>query len=187
MTPSIVTVLDRAYAGDAIYSPRDIALIEPIANAVAPVVPAAERTLRQSLGSLAASMPAAATDEISGRLKLNTYMTMLEGCDERALAYACRRCLEELDWFPTIQQLKQRMAMYVSPEQHAINLARHIVRCGRREPPEEGSVEPLSLAEIRRLSPELISLGLKVGAITEEQVAEATAEQNEIHDEREAG
>ncbi len=150
--------------------------MEPIARAVAPVAPADRKKVRQSITALAAALPAQATDEVTGRLKLTTYYKRLEGCDEAALAYACRRCLDELDWFPTIHQLKERMARFVSSDQHAINVARYIVRNGKRQVVEE-ACEPWTDEEIRRMSPELRRMGLKLGAITQAQIDKVTAEQ----------
>lgn len=192
-----MTVLDRAHTEGAVYSAAEIALIEPVAQALAPVVPADDRTIRQSLGSLSAVLPSAPTDELVGALRFNTYMKMLAGCDQDALAAACKRCIDELDWFPTVKQLKRRIAEYVSPEQHAINLARYILLSGEREPLTEADVEPLTDEEIRRLKPEYIRLGIKSGGITQEQVdrafaaslseGPAPAEQNEIHEDQATG
>ncbi len=186
LTPSITAVLERAYADGAVYSAADIALIEPVAMAVAPVQVANDRTIRQSIGALAASLPAQATDEFAGRLKLNTYMTMLAGCDERALAAACRRCLRELDWFPTIRQLRERIDAYVSPEQHAIAVARFIMRTGQRERPVEEPGPPLTDVELAGMARTdigraILDIGLKGGMITQEQydAAKAVADSEE--------
>lgn len=168
------TVLARATEEGATFSVGDIALIEPVARAVAPRKPADERTIRQSVGSLAASMPAQATTEIAGRLKLNAYVSVLAGCDEAALAYACRRCMKELDWFPTVHQIEDRLKAYVSPEQHAINVARYILRNGKREVVEE-EAGPVSDAAIRRMSPEIRRMGLGLGHLTQEQIDRALA------------
>lgn len=177
LTPNMRTVLARATERDATFSAAEIALIEPLATAVAPTKPAADRDIRQALGALAAALPAQALDEAGGRLKLATYLTMLRGCDADALAYACRRCLAELDWFPTVRQILDRVRTYVSPEQHAINVARYILANGRREP--ESDVAPMTDDEVRRMSPEMRRLGMACGALTAEQVARATAGMDE--------
>jgi len=171
LTPSVMTVLARAFESSAVFSAQDIALIEPVANAVAVPKPADERFVRQSLGGLSAALPSQATDEISGKLKFNTYKTMLAGYDERALSYACRRCLDELDWFPTVHQLTERMAKWVSPEESAIRRARAIMRTGRRE--VTADAPPITADQIRALKPEFISMGVKAGFITQDQVDEA--------------
>lgn len=150
LTPSETSVLNRAFDPGAIFTAAEIALIEPIARAVTVARPADERTIRRSLGALAAALPAQHRDDVGSKLQLNTYTAMLAGCDERALANACRRCLDELDWLPTIHQLKERMHDWVSPEAAAISRARLILRAGRRvtegqdgEPVEVGDVEAL--------------------------------------------
>ena len=173
LTPSVMTVLARAFESGAVFSAQDIALIEPVAKAVAIAKPADERFVRQSLGGLSAALPSQATDEVSGKLKFNTYMTMFAGYDERALAYACRRCLDELDWMPTVHQLKERMAKWVSPEESAIRRARAIMRTGRREVTAEAP--PISADQIRAMKSDLISMGLAAGFITQDQVDEALA------------
>lgn len=152
-------VLDRAFEPDAVFTAREIALIEPIARAVATPQPAGERYIRQSLGGLSVALPSQATDTVAGTLKLNTYMVMLAGCDERALAYACRRCLDELDWMPTIHQIKDRMAKWVSPEEAAIRRARAIIRAGRRAP-EEGDVAAIPPEEVDRVNAFLRTRGI---------------------------
>jgi hypothetical protein len=171
LTPNVMTVLARAFEPSAVFSAQDIALIEPVARAVAVAQPADERCIRQSLGGLSAALPSQATDEITGNLKFNAYKTMLAGYDERALAYACRRCLDELDWMPTVHQLKERMAKWVSPEESAIRRARAIMRTGRRE--VTGDAPPITADQIRALKPEFISMGVKAGFITQAQVDEA--------------
>jgi hypothetical protein len=130
--PSTRAVLDRAFDCTATFTAADIGLIEPIASAVLARQPATERTIRQSLGTLSAAMPAQAANEAAGKLKLGAYLTMLADYDERAVAYACRRCLGELDWFPTVHQIIERVRDWVSPEQAAVARARAIIRSGRR-------------------------------------------------------
>ena len=174
LTPSVMTVLVRAFEPGAVFSTRDIALIEPVARAVALPQPADVRCVRQSLGGLAAALPSQATDVVKGQLKLATYQTMLEGCDERALSYACRRCLDELDWFPTVHQLKERMSKWVSPEDSAIRRARAIMRTGRRE--VTADAPPITAGQIRAMKPDLRSMGLAAGFITQDQIDDALAE-----------
>lgn len=169
LTPSVRSVLARATDAGAVFSAGDVALIEPIAKAVAPWKPAEERTIRQSIGALSAALPSQATSDIAGRLKLNAYVSALGGCDEAALAYACRRCLKELDWFPTVHQIEERLKAYVSPEQHAINVARYILRNGKRETVEE-PVGPVTDEQVRRMSPEIRRMGLGLGHIPQEQL-----------------
>lgn len=88
LTSNVQTVLARAFEADAVFTAREIALIEPVAKAVAVPQPADEKFLRQSLGGLSAALPSQSTDVVSGNVKLRAYMSMLDGCDERALAYA---------------------------------------------------------------------------------------------------
>jgi hypothetical protein len=143
-------VLERAFDPTAAFTPDEVALVEPIAGAVATVTVADERTVRQSIGSLAAALPSQDAGEAGNRLKLNVYMSMLEGCDERALAYACRRCLDELDWMPTIHQLKERIRAWVSPEAVAISRAKAVLR-GRRVVDVEETLPP-TIGDVERVN-----------------------------------
>ena len=179
LTPSVMTVLARAFEPNAVFSARDIELIEPIASAVATVQLADERCIRQSLGGLSAALPSQSSDAVAGKLKLATYHTMLAGCDERALAFACRRCLDDLDWMPTVHQLKERMACWVSPEESAIRRARAIIRAGRREISDDAVT--ITAEQIRAMKPEFVSMGIGAGFITQEQVDAAL---NHAHDEQ---
>lgn len=172
LTPNTQSVLARATEAGAVFSAADIVLVEPIANAVAPCKPADDRMIRQALSAVRAALPSRANGDGGGALQLKAYQTMLAGCDERALSYACRRCLAELDWFPTVKQIQDRMRCYVSPEQHAINVARYIVRNGEREQ-IEAPVEPMSDDDIRRMSPEIRRMGLRLGHLTQAQVDRA--------------
>lgn len=149
LTKSMQAVLDLAFDHTAVFTAAQITAIEPVARAVPAVVEADERYIRQSIGSLAAALPSQDQGEFGSKLKLKAYQTMLAGCDERALAYACRRCLDELDWMPTIHQLKERMRRWVSPEEVAISRARAIIRAGRRAPVESnGPVDPEQRARV---------------------------------------
>lgn len=149
LTKSAQAVLELAYDHTAVFTAAQIAEIEPVSRAVPAVIAADERYIRQSLGSLASALPSQDQGDIGSKLKLKAYQTMLAGCDERALAYACRRCLDELDWMPTIHQLKERMRHWVSPEEVAISRARAIMRAGRREPVESnGPIDPEQRARV---------------------------------------
>ncbi len=159
LTPSMMTILDRAFEPTATFSVADIALIAPIASCEASIQVVSERTIRQSLAALSTSLPSKDHGEAGSRLQLNTYMAMLAGCDERALAHACRRCLDELDWFPTIRQIKERMQHWVSPEAVAISRARVILRTGRRTPEADDRAD-LPLEELDRVNAFLRTRGI---------------------------
>ena len=158
LTPSAQKILDRAFEQDAAFTADEVALVTPIASAVATVRVAEERTIRQSIGALAASLPSQDGGEDANKLKLKTYMTMLAGCDERALAHACRRCLNELDWMPTIHQLKERLQGWISDDAVAIMRARAVLRAPRV--PVDADIAPLDPAEIDRVNAFLRSRGM---------------------------
>ena len=151
LTPSAAAVLNRAFEPGATFTADEVALVAPISNAVATIHPADEETIRKSIGSLSAVLPSKDNGEAGERLRLNVYMTMLAGCDERALAHACRRCCDELDWMPTIHQLKDRMRGWISPEAVAISKARAVMRARRAEA-EGGDQPPPDAAEVERVN-----------------------------------
>lgn len=163
-------MLAQAFDPSVTFNDADIAVITPVALAVAVAEPADERTIRQSVGTLAAAMPAQASDAQAGKLKLNAYVTMLEGIDQRALSYACRRCMVELDWMPTVKQILERATEWVSEDEAMIRRARAILRVGRRAmaPPP-----PLTADGIRALPDEWRRLGVTAGFITQDAVEEA--------------
>jgi len=153
-------VLERAFDAEASFTAADLALIAPVANAVASIVIAGDQCIDRHLGALDAALPSKDGGEAAGRLKLATYRTMLAGCDERALAYACRRCLEDLDWFPTVHQLKERMALWVNPDAAAISRARAITRAGRRAPDGDGDRADLTGDAVDKVNAFLATRGI---------------------------
>lgn len=182
LTPNVRAILDRAFDADATFTADEAALVVPVAQAVATVIVSDARTIRQSIGTLDVALPSRDAGEIGSKLRLNAYLTMLAGCDERALAYACRRCLDELDWFPTIRQLKERIRGWVSPEAAAISRARAVMRAPRT--PDTGAREPdLSEAEIHRVNAFLRSRGMgtrfAADGSTFQEVEAETAADNE--------
>jgi hypothetical protein len=171
---NIRDVLERAHSPAPALTASERAAIEPLATARVPVRPAREQEIARSLATLSAALPSATSGVDAGRLKLAAYQSMLAGCDLDALHYACRRCLAELDWFPTIRQLLERIRAYVSDEQHAINQARYLLRFADVTLSMEDA-PPLTDAEIAGMSPEMARLGIKCGALTQEQVDRARA------------
>ncbi len=167
LTPSAQAILTRAFDPTEVFTAAELAQIEPVANAVAVRQPADEHAIRQSIGTLAAAMPAQTSGIEAGKLKMGAYLTMLEGCDARALSYACRRCLAELDWMPTIKQLMERMTDWVSAEESMIRRARTIMRAGRRE---QADPPAITAAGIRALTPEMRQTGIDSGFITQGDV-----------------
>lgn len=175
LTPNAATVLDRARMAGAVFTAEDARAVAHVARSVPAVTPADARTIRQSIGVLAAAMPAKASDEVEGKLKLDAYKRMLEGCDERALAYACRRCMRELDWFPTVKQLLDRMADFVSDEVMAIKRAKFIVRSVAEAAAKaaEPAPRPVTIDDYRAMrrtamGPDLLKMALGCGAIDQE-------------------
>lgn len=149
--PNTQAVLDRAFDCTATFTAADIALADQVAQGALEARPADDDYVRKSVASLSAAMPSQATNTDAGKLKLKTYQTMLIGSDERAIAYACRRCLAELDWFPTVHQIVERIRDWVSPEHAAIARARAILRSGRRARQDSDDATAVSSDDLRRV------------------------------------
>lgn len=160
LNPKVVEILNRPI--DQTLTLDDAQALIPLANAALPAhIPASDSMIERCLAPLSI-MPSQLTDPIKGSLKLKTYLTMLAGISEGALKSACRKCLDELTFFPSIKEIKDRAAKYVSPEEAKINRARYLLRTAPRikaEPP------PLTQAEVDALKPDMIALGLKIGAL----------------------
>lgn len=172
LTKSAVAVLDRARIGER-FSEEDARQVSEIAKSSVPVIIAEDSDFREMLGGLDSVMPSAATDEVRGGVKWKIYKAMLSGCDKRALAYACRRAIDELQWFPTIKQLKDFMAEFVSEEARLIGRAQFVVReaayqAAQREPKPMTADDLAAMArtEIGRIG---LQSGLASGTITQEQ------------------
>ncbi len=148
--PNTRAVLDRAFDCTATFTAADIAIAGEVASACLATLPCDDDFVRRSIGALSAAMPAQAASKDAGDIKLRAYQTMLTGQDERAIAYACRRCLAELDWFPTVHQIIERVRDWVSPEQAAVARARAIIRSGRRER-EDGDTGIVSADDLVRV------------------------------------
>lgn len=123
-------MLDRARLGER-FSPDDAREVAQIARALPVKIAIEDEDFREMLGGLDTVLPSSATDEIRGGMKWKIYKALLrdfELSDKRALAYACRRAIDELQWFPTIKQLKDFMVEYVSEESRIIGRAQFVVR-----------------------------------------------------------
>lgn len=137
-----------------------------IASAVVEPVMTDQQHLDQALAALAASMPSKTKDLNHGKLQLNTYVAMLRGFSRDAINFACRRCLEDLDWFPTVKQIKDRADQFVSPEQRMVQQAKALLG---RVPPRTGehTLNPFTQAELDKFEIgdriAMRDLGLRLG------------------------
>ena len=77
-------------------------------QATPPHYPAPPERLTKTILALSAALPKQATDEMRGETMLAVYQRMLGDLTVEELEASAHRCLTELDWFPTIKQVRDR-------------------------------------------------------------------------------
>lgn len=176
-------VLNRTYRPNHRFSDDELVMLRPIAALqLPPEQPAGKRVLNDRLARLAAVMPRRASGATEGKFAAETYAVMLKQLSEGALQHAVECSLRELHWFPTIKQLLDFAQGYVSRERHAITQARAAIRREAEARAKDAAIAadaaapPLTDEEIRRMKPDVRALGLKCGALTQEQIDRAFAD-----------
>jgi hypothetical protein len=71
--------------------------------------------LAKHLSFMAAALPSKGLDEMSGKMKVAVYASLLGGHTNEALAFMARRACQTLDWFPTPRQCLDLLAEYRPP------------------------------------------------------------------------
>jgi hypothetical protein len=71
--------------------------------------------LGKHLAFMAAALPSKGLDEMTGKMKVAVYASLLGGHSNEALAYMARRACQTLDWFPTPRQCLDLIAEYRPP------------------------------------------------------------------------
>ena len=85
---------------------RQLALCDHVAaSPVAKFQPAAEGHLAKCLLALDAALPRRKAPGETGELWLRTYERMLGHMPAEQLSFISAKCLERLDWFPTVKQM----------------------------------------------------------------------------------
>ncbi|ASK88481.1 hypothetical protein [Sphingorhabdus sp. SMR4y] len=83
--------------------------LEPLAEMARPAfTPAPPEKITGVILALSAALPKQRTDEMRGETMLAVYQKQLRDLTVEEIEQAARKCLDELDWFPTIRQIKQR-------------------------------------------------------------------------------
>jgi len=79
--------------------------------------PAAPReVLAKHLSFMAAALPSKGLDDISGKMKVAVYASLLGGFSSEALAFMARTACQTHNWFPTPRQCLEIIADYRPPE-----------------------------------------------------------------------
>jgi hypothetical protein len=72
--------------------------------------------MTRHISFMAATLPSKSIDDLSGKMRVAVYHSLLAGHSNEALAYMARRACETLDWFPTPRQCLDLLAEYRPPE-----------------------------------------------------------------------
>lgn len=147
------------------FSRADLEAVRPIARSrPEKEIEADDKFIRQILATLASATRSRELDLFGGTLKLAAYRNALRGASVERLTYAYQALRDRSEFFPSIPEWKAALREYKTPEQKAVEKARWILECGKREKPKAA---PLTQEEIDALSPEHIRMGLILGEIIE--------------------
>jgi len=118
-----------------------------------PFTPAQPEKITGVILALSAALPKQRTDEMRGETMLAVYQRQLRDMTTEEIEQAARKCLDELDWFPTIHQIKERAVGLLgnrlsTTEQDYHNRIRAIAR---RKPPEAETWQRPQLTEAERM------------------------------------
>ncbi len=87
--------------------------------------PAGREALAKHLSFMAAALPSKGLDEMTGKMKVAVYASLLGEFSNEALAFMARAACQTLDWFPTPRQCLDLIADYrppVSDQETALRL-----------------------------------------------------------------
>jgi hypothetical protein len=87
--------------------------------------PATTEQLARHLAFMAAALPSKSVDDVSGKMRVAVYASLLSGYTNAALAFMARAACQTLDWFPTPRQCLDLIAGYrppVSDQETALRL-----------------------------------------------------------------
>lgn len=77
---------------------------------------------------MSAALPSKGLDEMTGKMKVAVYASLLGAHSNEALAFMARTACQTLDWFPTPRQCLELIADYrppTSPQEIALRLCEH--------------------------------------------------------------
>lgn len=150
--------------------------VQAIADApLPPLNPVGERHLKQCLRVMMAVLPKRATDEVTGELFVAAYVKKLGGYCDAQISYLADKAMERCKWFPTIAECMEIILEWrryddaTRRKYDATSIARREERTrddesrrfNRWDAPE------LTQEDVDTMSPELIRVGLRCGALVE--------------------
>jgi len=105
------------------------ALLDWARSTQPPSLPAASNEqLAKHLAFMSAALPSKGLDEMTGKMKVAVYASLLGGYSNEALAFMARAACQTLDWFPTPRQCLELIADFrppTSPQEIALRLCEH--------------------------------------------------------------
>lgn len=155
----------------------EMSALKEIANAPLPP-PAACDDLHfaQCFRLISAVLPKQSKDELDGKLFVAAYRRILQEYSRDAISYLTEEAVRNCRWFPTIAECLQILERYRRDDDDTRFrcAVEERIRKERRdqweekrlaEPEPETDRRPLTQADVDRLPPYLVKLGLSIGAI----------------------
>lgn len=173
LAPSIDD-LDLTTLPDRLDDPT-LARVQAIARSPLPDLPPCDsRTIGQALRMMLAVLPRRHADDLSGELFVAAYDRQLGSYPAPAIQYLCDEAIRTQQWFPTVVECHEIIGKWVRRDAaverrlRAQSLAYAELRRREGERPIEPR-EPLPRADIATMTPELVEIGLKCGALVRDE------------------
>lgn len=155
-----------------------LARVQAFARSPLPALPPCDSvTMGQALRMMLSVLPRRHADDVSGELFVAAYERQLGGYPAQAIEWLCDRAIETKQWFPTVAECHEMLTTWVRRDeavqrrQQARRRAYDEEQARRREQPAY-SYDPPPKADISTLSPTLIEIGLKCGALVRNETGD---------------
>lgn len=153
-----------------------LARVESIANSPLPALPSCDNYhLGQSLRMMIAVLPRKQADELSGELFVAAYERQLGHYPEPAISFLCDEAIRTCRWFPTVAECLEILAQWhrndaaVQRKRQAAAMAgRERMRRDEERRAPKGSPFHITQAEVDKMTPNLVKIGLACGALVED-------------------
>jgi len=150
-----------------------LAAVEAVAKEPLPSLPScAETHLAKCLRIMLAVLPKQNTDELGGELFVEAYKRQIGHYPNEAISYLADRATACCRWFPTIAECLEILSVWKRSDEATrrqtqarflLSRERNLRWIGDCEPIE--LAPPITQAEVDRMTPEMIKIGLGCGAL----------------------
>ena len=128
----MTTITTGDFSGEQLSALESVAYGPPVA-----CEEVSEEVMGKSLGALKTALPAQRMGAEAGEVKFSVYFKKLAHYGRPALAYACNRAANELEWFPSIAWLKQAMEEHADFQRRERQSAKNILDQARTNANEQ--------------------------------------------------